>query len=116
MKTRPKDLSVSELNRIAAAYEQQGRNADEVYRIAATCHPTNVGAQLNYSRRLLLEDKLAEAWQILQPLQTEPAAYNNIGVYYMLSGNEQLAEQYLRQALTTRDAAVARQNLEAFAL
>ncbi len=116
MKTRPKDLSVSELNRIAAAYEQQGRNADEVYRIAATCNPTNVGAQLNYSRRLLLEGKLAEAWQILQPLQAEPAAYNNIGVYYMLSGNEQLAEQYLRQALTTTDAAVARQNLEAFAL
>ncbi|WP_304291758.1 hypothetical protein [Porphyromonas uenonis] len=116
MKTRPKDLSVSELNRIAAAYEQQGRNADEVYRIAATCNPTNVGAQLNYSRLLLLEGKLSEAWQILQPLQAEPAAYNNIGVYYMLSGNEQLAGQYLRQALTTRDAAVARHNLETFAL
>ena len=116
MKSRPKDLSVSELNRIAAAYEQQGRNADEVYRIAATCNPTNVGAQLNYSRLLLLEGKLSEAWQILQPLQAEPAAYNNIGVYYMLSGNEQLAEQYLRQALTTPDAAVARHNLETFAL
>lgn len=34
----------------------------------------------------------------------------------MLSGNEQLAEQYLRQALTTPDAAVARHNLETFAL
>lgn len=116
MKTRPKDLSLSELNRIAAAYEQQGRNADEVYRIAATCNPTNVGAQLNYSRLLLLEGKLSEAWQILQSLQAEPAAYNNIGVYYMLSGKEQLAEQYLRQALTTSDAAVARHNLETFAL
>lgn len=116
LKTRPKDLSLSELNRIAHAYEQQGRNADEVYRIAATYYPTNVGAQLNYSRLLLLEGKLSEAWQILQPLQAEPAAYNNIGVYYMLSGNEQLAEQYLRQALTTSDAAVARHNLETFAL
>ncbi len=116
MKTRPKDLSVSELNRIAAAYKQQRRNADEIYRIAATCNPTNVGAQLNYSRLLLLEGKLSEAWQILQPLQAEPAAYNNIGVYYMLSGNEQLAGQYLRQALTTSDAAVARYNLETFAL
>ena len=116
MKTRPKDLSVSELNRIALAYEQQGRNAEEVYRMAATYNPTNVGAQLNYSRQLLLGGKLAEAWQVLEPLQAEPAAYNNIGVYYMLSGNEQLAEQYLRQALTTRDAEVARRNLEAFAL
>ena len=116
MQTRPKDLSVSELNRIAHAYEQQGRNADEVYRIAAICNPTNVGAQLNYSRRLLLEGKLSEAWQILQPLQAETAAYNNIGVYYMLSGNEQLAEQYLRQALTTPDASVAQKNLETFAL
>ncbi len=116
LKTRPKDLSLSELNRIAHAYEQQGRYADEVYRIAATYYPTNVGAQLNYSRLLLLEGKLSEAWQILQPLHAEPAAYNNIGVYYMLSGNEQLAEQYLRQALTTSDAAVARHNLETFAL
>lgn len=116
MKTRPKDLSVSELYSIATAYKQQGRNADEVYRIAATCNPTNVVAQINYSRLLLLEGKLSEAWQILQPLQSEPAAYNNIGVYYMLSGNEQLARQYLRQALTTSDAVVARKNLETFAL
>ena len=87
-----------------------------MYRIAAICNPTNVGAQLNYSRRLLLEGKLSEAWQILQPLQAETAAYNNIGVYYMLSGNEQLAEQYLRQALTTPDASVAQKNLETFAL
>lgn len=116
MKTRPKDLSVSELYSIAAAYKQQGRNADEVYRIAATYNPNNVVAQLNYSRLLLLEGKLSEAWQILQPLHTDPAAYNNIGVYYMLMGKEQLAKQYLRQALTTSDAAVARQNLETFAL
>ena len=51
MKTRPKDLSVSELNRIAHAYEQQGRNADEIYRMAASYYPTNVGRYYSHSKR-----------------------------------------------------------------
>lgn len=112
MKSRPKDLSIAELYRIAQYYEMQGQSAEEVYRITAEAHPSHIGAQVNYSRCLLLNGQLAEAWRILAPLQTEPLAYNNIGVYYMLSGDKGMAEQYLRKALSTPDAIVAQKNLE----
>lgn len=121
--TRPQDLSPEELFLLA-----RRRNAPPVtdeeraeygreYDMAVQLYPKNEIVLLNASSAALIRGDEDIAWEYLNKIKSLPEAANNLGVYYMLHGDNARAEQYLRRALTVMQTKeTAKRNLKVLEL
>ena len=107
LQTRPGDLSYSEMIR---AGNCSGVDKLEVADIAVKQFPEDPVALINASSAALVRGQEDKAWTYLAPVQNDPRAFNNIGVYYWMKGDRETAAEYLRLAIKGNDSN-ARKNL-----
>lgn len=114
MQTRPQDLSLNDIFMIANSYDQYSPEFADVFETAVRMYPDDVTAIFNAAASALARKDLASAQKYLEKagaLADTPEYKNNYGVFYMLKGQYNDAQQYLRQALEG-GMEVAAQNLE----
>ena len=107
LKTNPTDLSLDEMYR---AYTLQGLKSDEMYKLSVLYFPENPIAIINASSVFLAKNDTVSAWNYLKSVQDDLRAFNNMGLYYLLSGELEKAEDYLEKAKAS-DPANAERNL-----
>lgn len=111
--TRPQDLSEAELFELAMSRNRESATYGDELILAAKYFPESVEAQLNASSIALLRGNSESAWKYLEPLQQDPRAYNNIGLYHYLNHRDTEARIYfLRAAKEATTAEVATRNLQ----
>ena len=106
-KTNPADLSLYEMYR---AYTLQGVKKEEMYLLAVYHFPQDPIALINASSVFLAKNDTASAWDYLKFVLDDPRAFNNIGLYYLLTDRLDKAKHYLDRALA-HDPANAERNL-----
>lgn len=117
LECRPQDLSLEEIYDVA-----RERNNDRTiqrrrdlygreYDIAVRYFPDNVVANINASSAALVRGDLEKARMYLDRVSEETLAANNLGVYYWLCGDPDMAERYFRKAMES-DPVRATYNLE----
>lgn len=74
------------------------REYNDLIDLTARLFPDNAEAAIDAAGVALLRGNLNQAAQYLKPWQTDSRAYNNIGVLYMLRGDYDKAEVYLKMA------------------
>ncbi|MCD8101505.1 MAG: hypothetical protein LUE26_02850, partial [Alistipes sp.] len=118
----PEMLSQRELFLLAQSYEQGSPEWENIFETIIRQYPDDATAIINYTGVLLSRGELASAKRYLDRIgdltgenistpdatgQADPRALqnewgtraaNNLGVYYLLSGDLETAEEYLRQA------------------
>ena len=80
------------------SYKAGTREFDDVMDLAARLFPDNAEANINAAAVALTRHDTALARKYLERWQTDPKAYNNMGVLYLLEGNKDKAEVYLQMA------------------
>lgn len=114
--SRPQDLSQREMFDVAFRKSQNCDLATErssfglEYDLAARYFPKEKVALINASAAALVRGDLEIAWSYLSEVQSEPDAYNNLGVYYKLKGDLEKAKHYFNLALKL-DPIPAKHNL-----
>jgi len=98
LKTRPGSLSLGEFYAIANSYPKGSQEYNDVFDIAARLFPNNPQANINAAAVALTKKDTKLARKYLERFATLPAAYNNIGLLYLLEGNKDKAEVYLQMA------------------
>lgn len=107
IKERPQDLSQQEMFDVARTHKD-----NEQLRVAATFFPNDATANINAASAALVVGELEAAYAYLRKVWSNPQAFNNIGVYYLIKGDYPQAEQYFRRALTGADRHKAAYNLK----
>lgn len=101
---RPQDLSHREMFELALQQLQlynleQSRSAYGIeFEMVLKFFPDDPVAYINAGGAALVRGDLALAWEHLSEVVDEPRAANNIGVYYWLTEQYELAEKYLKAA------------------
>jgi hypothetical protein len=98
LKTRPGSLKLSEFYAIANSYPKGSKEYNDVFDIAARLFPNNPQANINAAAVALTKRDAKLACKYLERFTTLPAAYNNVGLLYLLEGNKDKAEVYLQMA------------------
>lgn len=98
LKTNPKLLSLNEMYLVAQTYEVGSEDFQQVFDIAQKFFPSDAVAQINAAAAALEGGDHAGALRLLKRQESNPKAYNNLGIAYALSGDLDRAESYLRQA------------------
>ncbi len=98
LKTRPQALKLSEFYAIANSYTRGSQEYNDVFDLAARLFPDNPQANINAAAVALTKRDTKLARKYLERYVTLPAAYNNIGLLYLLEGNTDKAEVYLQMA------------------
>lgn len=110
--SRPQDLSEAELFELAMSRSKASETFGDEFILAAKYFPKSLEAKINASSIALMRGEPEVAWRYLEPIQNNPIAYNNIGIYYYLQHRDAEARLYLNRALresTTSD--IAERNL-----
>ncbi|MCC8036072.1 MAG: OmpA family protein [Rikenellaceae bacterium] len=94
----PEMLSQRELFLLAQSYQQGSPQWENIFETIIRHYPDDTTAILNYAAVLLGRGELASAKRHLDRVADRPEAADNLGVYYLLSGDLYTAEAYLRQA------------------
>ena len=98
LKNNPNTMSLSDFYTVAMTYKAGTREFDDVMDLAARLFPDNAEANINAAAVALTRHDTALARKYLEQWQTDPKAYNNMGVLYLLEGNRDKAEVYLQMA------------------
>ncbi|MFA6813713.1 MAG: hypothetical protein WCR45_11625, partial [Bacteroidaceae bacterium] len=83
---------------LGSSYPKGSREFNDVFDLAARLFPRSVEANVNAAAVALLKKDMDKAWKYLEPFATDPKAYNNLGIYYLLEHNKDKAEVYLEMA------------------
>lgn len=65
---------------------------------AARRFPDDLAFNLNAAAALLNRGDAVTAWRYLQRVEKNPKAYNNLGIYYLLTGDQERARSYFDKA------------------
>lgn len=96
----PGMLSHYELYTIAfTGYPMGSPLFNKVFRTARMLFPTDRTSQFNLGTVCLLEGNVAEAARLLSGFESDPLAWNNLGVLYMMQGRYKEAHAYLNRAV-----------------
>lgn len=97
---RPGMLSHYELYTIAfTGYPMGSPLFNKVFRTARMLFPTDRTSQFNLGTVCLLEGNVAEAARLLSGFESDPLAWNNLGVLYMMQCRYKEAHAYLNRAV-----------------
>ena len=91
-------LSVTEFYAVANSYPRGSLEYNDMLDLSARLFPDNAEANINAAAVALTKKDTQRARRYLEPFSTNPAAYNNMGILYMLEGNRDKAEVYLQMA------------------
>ena len=107
-----RDVTLPGMYRAAVAFRKGSREYDDLLDLAARLYPDYAEACINAAGVALMRGDTALAGHYLEGYDTDPRAYNNLGVLLMMSGERAKAEVYLRMA-EARNVPEARAVLEA---
>lgn len=108
---RPQQLSLDEIFRVARFFKPGTAAYREIYEIAAHQYPDNVTANVNAGAASLTAGDTKAAKYYLDKVNTNPLAFNNLGVLAMLEGRYEEAKAYFEKAAQAEPEIAAR-NLE----
>ena len=112
LKTRPQLLSLEEMYLVAQTYEEGSEDFNEVFDIAVRMYPNDPTANINAAAMELKRGNAGQAVRYLERSdKSTPAAQNNQGVYHLLKGELDQAEECFKQAKNL-GSPVAQANLE----
>lgn len=99
LKTRPQLLSLEEMYLVAQTYEEGTEEFNEVFDIAVRMYPNDPTANINAAAMELKRGNVDQAVRYLERSdKSTAAAQNNQGVYYLLNGELNKAEECLKKA------------------
>ncbi|WP_419032627.1 DUF3868 domain-containing protein [Dysgonomonas gadei] len=99
IKTRPQQLSLEEMFRIANSYQAGGNDFIDVFETAVRMFPDDEVANLNAAAAALSANNLTNAEKYLKRSNVSSPEYaNNIGVLYLLSGDMDKAKAQFSKA------------------
>jgi hypothetical protein len=93
-------LSVTEFYTVANSYPRGSTEYNDMLDLSARLFPDNAEANINAAAIALAKKDTQRARRYLEQFSANPAAFNNLGVLYMLEGNRDKAEVYLQMAAT----------------
>ncbi len=96
--TDPKMLSVEEMYRVAQKYQHGSPEWLEIYETAARTFPDDIVANNNAAAALLQQGLGERAYQYLCNMGVREEAYINLGAYYYVMGDMELAAEYFEKA------------------
>lgn len=91
-------LKLSEFFAVALSYPKGSTEYNDALDLAARLFPESPEAAINAASVALARKDTKRARTYLEPYATLPAAYNNMGILYLLEGNRDKAEVYLQMA------------------
>ncbi|MCD8101352.1 MAG: hypothetical protein LUE26_02055, partial [Alistipes sp.] len=94
----PEMLSQRELFLLAESYEQGSPEWENLFETIIRQYPDDPVAIINYAGVMLGRGELASAKRYLDRVADRPEAANNLGVYHLLTGDLDAAENYLHRA------------------
>lgn len=109
--TRPEQLSLSEMFRIANSYDPGSAQYTDAFRVAAQYYPGDIIANVNAAAAAITAGDRASARAYLEPFATSPESWNNLGALYMMDGDLDTAQRYFEKAALTGNSE-AIQNLQ----
>jgi len=98
IRDRPESMTLGDFFTLGSSYPKGSREFNDVFDLAARLFPRSVEANVNAAAVALLKKDMDKAWKYLEPFATDPKAYNNLGIYYLLQHNKDKAEVYLEMA------------------
>lgn len=108
--SHPELLSLREMYAVARYYRPGTEQYREIYEIAAYHYPEDVVANINASSAVMLTGDIRSAWNYLRKVESNPKAWNNMGVLTLMEGNPEGASAWFRKAVGV-EPQKARQNL-----
>ncbi|MCD7916054.1 MAG: tetratricopeptide repeat protein [Tannerellaceae bacterium] len=96
----PGHLSPYELYTVAGNYEKESDKWNEIIELTVKLHPEDEVANINAAGVLLNRGDLVAAKICLDKVTDLPGAWNNLGVYYLYTGDLQKATEYFTKAMT----------------
>ncbi|ULB34001.1 MULTISPECIES: DUF3868 domain-containing protein [Proteiniphilum] len=99
MKTKPQQMSVFELYSVANTYRRGSKEYNRAMQEAVEQFPQDPAAINNASAVALQEGRLGEAKALLDRTPESASRQNNLGVYYMLTGDWARAQAAFTKAL-----------------
>ena len=112
LKTRPQLLSLEEMYLVAQTYEEGSEDFNEVFDIAVRMYPNDPTANINAAAMELKRGNVDQAVRYLERSDKSVAAgQNNQGVYHLLKGELDQAEECFNKAKNL-GSPVAEANLE----
>lgn len=111
IKKRPSDLSLSEIFLLANSYPKGGKEFVEVFESAISAFPDDTIVNSNAAAVAIACGDIERAGRYLSKAGNDPQTENNRGVFYLLNGEYEKAEQAFQRALTA-GVAEAAQNIE----
>lgn len=109
--TNPGVLSLPEMYQVARHFRPGTSQYCEVYEIAAFHFPDDVVANVNAASAAILSGDLLSAWNYLRKVDTDPRAWNNMGVLTLMKGDAAGAAAWFRKAVGV-EPQKARSNLQ----
>lgn len=106
-----RSLKLSEFFAVAQSYPKGSNEYNDAFDLAARLFPDSPEAAINAAAVALSKRDVTKARAYLEKHSTLPAAYNNMGILYLLEGNRDKAEVYLQMAAAT-GVSQAREALE----
>lgn len=101
IKTRPQLLSLNEMYLVANTYEKGSSEFNEIFETATRMYPADETATLNAAASALERNDLISAEKYLKRIKEYSDMYNNcMGILWMLKGDYDQAESYLKKVDT----------------
>jgi hypothetical protein len=98
LKSKPNMLSLEEMYRIAYSYEEGSKPFNEVFLQAVKSFPDDRIANLNAATADILSGNFQKAKETLVQYESDPDAWNSLGLVYMYQNNFPKAQYYLEKA------------------
>jgi tetratricopeptide (TPR) repeat protein len=98
LKSKPNMLSLEEMYKIAYSYEESSKQFIDAFLQAANSFPNDKIANMNGAAANILEGNFKEAQKTLEQYESDPNAWNNLGIVYMYRNDFQQAQYYLEKA------------------
>ena len=97
--TPPSGGPVGDLYGVASGFARGSLEFCEIVALTGRLFPSDPQACINAAGVALLRGDAPTARRYLQQMLTDPRAYNNVGLLYLLEGNRDKAEVYLQLAV-----------------
>lgn len=111
IKTKPRLLSLNEMFLVAQSYPSNSKEFREVFDIATRLYPESDIAIINSAAADIEGRNIDAAIERLKKIESNPKAWNNLGVAYILKDDSEKAKEYLTKAAANGNAD-AQNNLE----
>jgi hypothetical protein len=98
LKRKPENMTLEDFYTVADSYEQGTREFNDIIDLSARLFPDSPEANINASAVAMLRGDTKLARKYITRWQTDPRAYENMGVLNLMEGNRDKAEVYLKMA------------------